>query len=108
MVILTAPSGQTSNRFFQHIHLDAFCRENGIKFYNPYMSDYINDYPNLKPLYSNKYLNLIIRLIDKVKINSKNDIITLDMFQKMGIHINFFFSTTKTKSVYLRTLLNNE
>ena len=48
MVILTAPYGQASNRFIQHIHLDSFCRANGIYFYNHFLADYYDVYPNLQ------------------------------------------------------------
>ena len=48
MVILTTPAGQRSNQFFQHVHFDAFCRENQISFYNPFIQQYFDNYPNLK------------------------------------------------------------
>ena len=37
MVILSRPYGGLSNRLFQHIHFDAFCRENGVRFVNPFL-----------------------------------------------------------------------
>ena len=48
MVILTNLYGQTSNNFFQHIHLDSFCRENKIKFFNPMLGRMHKDYPKLR------------------------------------------------------------
>lgn len=47
MITLTALYGQTSNNFFQHIHLDAFCRTHKLPFRNPYLSAYYKTYPNL-------------------------------------------------------------
>jgi hypothetical protein len=46
--MLTEPYGQTSNQFFQHVHLDSFCWDNGLCFYNNFLSAYYHDYPNLK------------------------------------------------------------
>jgi len=48
MVLLTDPYGQTSNNFFQHIHLDSFCKEKGICFFNPFLRKAYSDYPGLK------------------------------------------------------------
>lgn len=48
MITLTRLFGQTSNNFIQHIHIDAFCRANGLKFNNPLISKYYDTYPNLR------------------------------------------------------------
>lgn len=47
MITLLELFGQTSNNFIQHIHLDAFCRSQGIKFYNPQLRKHFHTYPNL-------------------------------------------------------------
>ena len=70
MVVLTAPFGQTSNRFFQHIHIDSFCRDNGINFYNKFLADLYQEYPSLKIKTANKIFNYIIRYIVKLKFNN--------------------------------------
>lgn len=70
MLILLKPYGQTSNNFFQHINIDAFCREHNIKFYNKYIKRYGKDYPGLNLYGKNIFLNFIILLIlylDKIK-----------------------------------------
>ncbi len=48
MIILYWPFGQTSNQFIQHVSLDAFCRDNGIRYCNPFLYKYKKDYPNLE------------------------------------------------------------
>jgi hypothetical protein len=48
MLILSNLYGQRSNNFIQYIHLDSFCRENGVKFYCPQLRRFYKDYPNLK------------------------------------------------------------
>lgn len=48
MITLSRLYGQTSNNFIQHIHIDAFCRSNGLKFNNPLISQYYDTYPNLR------------------------------------------------------------
>lgn len=45
MVILGKPYGGLSNRLFQHIHFDSFCRENGVVFHNTFMSDFWSRIP---------------------------------------------------------------
>ena len=47
MVILGKPYGGLSNRLFQHIHFDSFCRENGVVFYTTFMSDFWRGIPKL-------------------------------------------------------------
>jgi hypothetical protein len=48
MVKLMCLHGQTSNNFFQHIHLDAFCRANNLRFSSPDISIHYEEYPNLR------------------------------------------------------------
>ncbi|WP_298718031.1 alpha-1,2-fucosyltransferase [Chitinophaga sp.] len=47
MITLLSLFGQTSNNYLQHIHLDAFCRTNGIRYFTPRMRRYYGAYPNL-------------------------------------------------------------
>jgi hypothetical protein len=69
MVILTSPAGQISNRFFQHINFDSFCRENEIEFYNSFLSGVYKDYPNLKPKKERKLLGLLMRTLYRFRLN---------------------------------------
>jgi Glycosyl transferase family 11 len=65
MIVLTNLYGQTSNNFFQHIHLDSFCREKGIRFYNPFLFRIHKDYPNLN---NQRYIYLVHLIILLLKI----------------------------------------
>lgn len=67
MIILLYPFGQTSNQFFQHVHLDAFCREYNILFYNPSFHLYKKDYPKLKLFCHNFFIYKFFRLIFKIR-----------------------------------------
>ena len=59
MVILLSPYGQRSNNLFQHVHIDSYCRNNGVYFYNSYIYKFRKDYPNIgKP---NIFLDLILK-----------------------------------------------
>ncbi|MEO6327871.1 MAG: alpha-1,2-fucosyltransferase [Ginsengibacter sp.] len=78
MVILTAPYGQTSNRLFQHIHLDSFCRDNGIKFYNKFLWNLYQDYPNLKAQSDNKLVNYFLKGITKLPLRT----VSFDNYQQ--------------------------
>jgi hypothetical protein len=69
VVILTEPYGQTSNQFFQHIHLDSFCRDHGICFYNDFLSVYYNDYPNLKLENSKNLYKYLLKSFFKFKLS---------------------------------------
>jgi len=60
ILILTKPYGQTSNSFFQHIHLDSFCKENGITFYNPFLRKKYMDYPGLRSDFAHETINSLI------------------------------------------------
>ena len=62
MVVLTSPYGQTSNQFFQHIHLDSFCRDNGIEFYNKFLLAHSVHYPNLKLQQATKRIRWIAQM----------------------------------------------
>ena len=44
MLFLSRPYGQRSNQLFQHIHLDSYCRENGISFKNYFLYRLKDDY----------------------------------------------------------------
>ncbi|RYE16511.1 MAG: hypothetical protein EOP45_17385 [Sphingobacteriaceae bacterium] len=62
MVILLGPYGQRSNNLFQHVHIDSYCRNNGIYFYNSFIYKFRRDYPNIgKP-------NILLDLLLKVKL----------------------------------------
>lgn len=63
MVILLEPFGQRSNKLFQHIHLDSFCREYGIKFFNPCLKKMYNDYPVLRHSMHKEWLNPLFSLL---------------------------------------------
>jgi hypothetical protein len=43
MIIMAFPTGNHSNRLFQNLHFEAFCKEYGIEYINPSFSD-IHDY----------------------------------------------------------------
>jgi len=78
MVILNKPYGQRSNNLFQHIHLDSFCIENKITFFNPFFSDFKNEYLNFKSgfdLYVRLLLkmNRMIKVIPVLSFNSEED-----------------------------------
>jgi len=83
MLVLVRQYGQTSNNFFQHVFIDAFCKENNIKFYNKYIVKYEKDYPGLRSPRKNFFLNLIIsislllnkfRIINVLTFNTFEDI----------------------------------
>ncbi|HMS69797.1 MAG TPA: alpha-1,2-fucosyltransferase [Saprospiraceae bacterium] len=44
MLFLSRPYGQRSNQLFQHIHLDSYCRENGLSYKNYFLYSMKNDY----------------------------------------------------------------
>jgi len=60
MVILKEAYGQTSNNYFQHIHLDSFCKENGINFYNPFLRKKYTEYPGLRGHFTHEIINSLI------------------------------------------------
>jgi hypothetical protein len=67
MVIIFKGYGNHSNRLFQAIHVEAFCRENNIKFHNPSFSDMAGFYG----VKSHSYDSLVcffLRLLDKAGI----------------------------------------
>ncbi len=65
MIVLRNTFGQTSNRFFQHIHLDSFSRENGKSFFNPFLYRYYQIYPGLRPTQIHQSINTFIRFLRK-------------------------------------------
>jgi hypothetical protein len=70
MVILTSPYGQISNNFFQHIHLDSFCKEKGIDFYNPFLRKVYSDYPGLRINWHQEIMNSIIPVFKDIRLLS--------------------------------------
>jgi hypothetical protein len=112
MVILTAPFGQTSNRFFQHIHIDSFCRDNGINFYNRFLANMNQEYPALKQQAGNKMVDLFMKGISKFKWGNvgfdeeeQNDyykslILKSNILFCDGWYFRSFETTRKYKSYY--------
>ena len=47
MIIVAKPFGNHSNRLLQDARLHAFCKEYGIRYFNPHFSDMARFYPNL-------------------------------------------------------------
>lgn len=68
MIILSAPYGMTSNRFFQHINMQAFCLEHNIEFYNCFLSNEYKHYPFLAPTNARPLLSLLIKFLYKTRI----------------------------------------
>lgn len=60
MVILLGPYGQRSNNLFQHVHIDSYCRDNKVYFYNRFIHQFRNEYPNIGK--ANRFLDLILKL----------------------------------------------
>lgn len=80
-VFLVELYGQTSNNFFQHVFFDSFCRENNIKFVNPWLRKYYGDYPNLNEYKRSKLIDyLTLKLLKKglrkgwIKVEEFDDI----------------------------------
>ena len=114
MVILTAPYGQKSNRFLQHIHLDSFCRNNGIEFYNKFLLEMLQDYPNLK-LHSGKIINYFMKGISNIQLSKllsycfddrtqteyyKSLILKTKILFCSGWHFRSYETTLKYRSFY--------
>lgn len=116
MVLLTAPYEQRSNQFFQHIHLDSFCRENHIPFYNDYLSKYYEDYPNLKSQCEKRLLKYILKAYFKLKLNSyefdgklsnekyKSVILKAKILYCHGWYFRSYETTGKYRSLYQHLL----
>lgn len=90
MVLLLSMYGQRSNNLFQHVHIDSFCRDNNIRFYNKFIYDLRKDYPNVgKPnlvfdlLIKFKVLQILykLKLIKYIDFNDKNQ----NIFYKAAI-----------------------
>jgi hypothetical protein len=62
MLILLNSYGQRSNNLFQHVHLDSFCRNNGIYFYNKFVHDLAGDYPNLNKSVNDHIIDLCMNV----------------------------------------------
>lgn len=67
MLVLHKLAGQRSNHFMHHIHLDAYCKEHGIKFCNLYFRQYKKYYPSLKLHNNNLFFRILFRTI--VRLN---------------------------------------
>lgn len=85
MIIIAFPSGNHSNRLFQNLHFEAFCKEYNIDYINPTFLDMYKYY--MSPCKLNKGLkgrfvtknNLFLRVLRKTKIfNNRNNIISFD------------------------------
>lgn len=69
MLVLATPFGDNSNRFFQHIHIDSFCRENGVEFINPHLDIYARTFPRIEcggftPNIFDRLMRFFPRLLD--------------------------------------------
>ncbi len=103
MLYLTHKYGLKSNNFFQHVHLDAFCREHQIKFINLFLEEYYSDYPNLI-VYKrhSKFKRLLLlswfkigRLLALIKVMKFDDSSQMDLYRS-------FVLSSKTKTQYCR------
>ena len=112
MVILTAPYGQASNRFFQHIHLDSFCRANGIYFYNHFLSEYYDVYPTLHQHCEKMIGKLFLKAFYRLNWESvaftdekKSKIYASEMIKRKllfcnGLFFRSFETTEKSRKLY--------
>jgi len=119
MVILTEPYGQTSNQFFQHVHLDSFCRDHGIFFYNHFLSVYYDDYPNLKLENDKKLYKYLLKSFFKFKLSGysfdddkenesyKSKILSSRILYCRGWYFRSAETLTKYRSYYLKIFSPN-
>lgn len=97
LIILTGAYGQTSNRLFQHVWLDSFCKEHGMRFYNPFMDDLKKVYPGLVVEPPGKLLQWIARFVGSWKIMRKlfslncNDENKLESYHRRAINSRLLF-----------------
>ncbi|WP_341835018.1 alpha-1,2-fucosyltransferase [Chitinophaga pollutisoli] len=110
MITLSRQYGQTSNNFIQHIHIDAFCRANGLKFRNPRMSKYYKTYPNLRTAgYGDSVLGMKIRKalsfkpIYRFDIEHNQEVYDRDLLAKQPMYCEgwFFRSPDEVISRYI-------
>lgn len=59
MVVVFKGAGNHSNCLFQTVHFEAFCRENGYRFYNPSFSN-MSKYYGVKSLFFDKMLTNVL------------------------------------------------
>jgi len=100
MVILSSLYGQTSNNYFQYVNIDAYCKENNIKFIAPMFElKYAKKFPNftkksgllIQLLYKNRFTRGVINRISK-KITYKLDTIeNVPYFKEKLINRNICF-----------------
>lgn len=112
MIILVTPYGQTSNKLFQFIHLDSFCREHNIPFSNVFMQEFKEVYPQIpiiKPSFPQiLWLKLFSssRLLRKIFCLNLIDEQKLLFYQKVFIEskhtfcYGFFFRSKETTLKY--------
>jgi Glycosyl transferase family 11 len=112
MIILTEPYGQASNQFIQHIHLDSFCRSNGVTFYNKFLLKHFENYPNLKIDSEKKLIGLFVGGLTKLRYSSfsfddrKQNIFYHSLVMKSNIlfckgwHFRSYDTTLKYRSLY--------
>ena len=68
MIYLIESYGNHSNRLMQHIHLEVFAKENGLKFYNPTLATMIKPYKMSKNFNFTKayFYNFIFKTINSI------------------------------------------
>ena len=99
-LICTRPSWQSSNRLVQNLHLEAFCKENGIEYVNPTFADMAYRY--VQPCHIDKIkspiglLIFIFRALRKIrtflKLPTEPDLINR-YFSKVGLKYILFDDT---------------
>jgi hypothetical protein len=112
MIILATPYGQTSNKLFQFIHLDSFCRENNLVFSHVYMEEFKDVYPQIpitKPCFpQNIWLKLFSssRLLTKLFCLNLIDEQKIEQYKKVfkesehTFCYGFFFRSKETTLKY--------
>lgn len=88
MVILFNGFGNHSNRLFQSIHLEAFCIEHKIKYYNPSFRD-MGKYYGIKMSLLNEIFCIIIKVLDKLGIIKT---ICFDNFNNNDLYYNILLT----------------
>lgn len=90
MVVVFSGAGNHSNRLFQNIHFEAFCKENEIEFRNPSFRD-MDKFYGLKGSFLSKPFCFLLQKINKTKL-----IKVLDC------------NNNEENELYCRTILNNQ
>lgn len=97
MIISNGLYGQTSNNYFQFIHLHAYCKANNIKFIAPLFEyKYSNKFPNFK-----KSHKILIQLIFLNKI-------TTSIFNRIIDKFNFKLDTEEKANYFKENFKNNK